>query len=237
MITLRNFLFVFASLLVSSEVVSQNISDLPANSFPFNFAGQTVMEFDNRYEGVRGVYTFFEEFWPGTIELTKGKFANVLLNYDACQDQVLARHERIQGIVQLRKDMVDRFTLIRSDGNEFRFVKKVIDGAPVFLLEIASDSMSMYCRIKKTIKKADLGGAYNISEEKFDEFVTGHTYYVEKKPKLLISIQNSRKGVLKAFPEYEKQLSTFFKNNKLDFNDYHQMKVLSVYLNSLIKQG
>src|SRR5689334_15850600 len=94
--------FVLTMLFATPRLVAQNVSDLPANSSPFNFAGPSVMAYDNRYEGVKGTNTFFEEFKPGTIELRKGKFSDVLINYDAYSDNLLAKNEKMKDIVQMR---------------------------------------------------------------------------------------------------------------------------------------
>jgi len=75
--------FLLWCLIGAEKIVGQNISDLPANSAPFNFTGYTAKVFDNRYEGVKGTYTFFENFRPGTVDLKKGELTGVLINYDA----------------------------------------------------------------------------------------------------------------------------------------------------------
>jgi hypothetical protein len=215
--------------------MSQNISDLPANSAPFNFTGYTAKAFDNRYEGVRGTYTFFEDFRPGMVELKRGKFTDVLINYDAYTDNLLAKNDKMKDTVQLRKDMVIRFAMKGASGEEALFVKKNLNGTPTFLYELVLDSISVYCKVSKTIKKADFGGAYNTSETRYDEFVTVNTYYVVKEDGKLQEIQNNKKGILKAFPEFEGQLSAYLKKNKIDFNDYGQVKLIVQYINELKK--
>lgn len=233
MLFLRKIGLVLMCMGMVVEIFSQNVSDLPANSFPFNFTGQTVMAFDNRYEGVKGTYLFFETFSPGSIELKGGKYENVLINYDAYHDHVLAKSEKVEGWVQLRKDMIGGFTLKNETGEEFHFEKKKLKGSIVFMLRIVRDSISWYCKVSKTIKKADVGGAYNIAENRFDQFVTVNSYYVDKGDNQLMPVQNNKKGVLKVFPEYEKQLTEYLRHSKVDFDDYDQIRALSGYINSL----
>ncbi|HEU5289765.1 MAG TPA: hypothetical protein VFU05_03920 [Cyclobacteriaceae bacterium] len=225
--------FVLAMLCNSTGLIAQNVSDMPSNSFPFNLTGQTVMSYDNRYEGIKGSYTFFEEFKPGTVELNRGKFNNVLINYDAYNDDLLAMNDKIKEPVQMRKDMVLNFTLKNEAGEEYTFTKHSVNGIPTFLLDLVRDTISLFCRVGKEVKKAEVGGAYNTSEKRYDEFITVYTYYVSKENNALQEIQKSKKGILQAFPEYENQLSIYLKKNKISFNDYNQMKLFVTYINSL----
>lgn len=191
------------------------------------------MAYDNRYEGVKGSYTFFEDFRPGTVEMKKGKFSNVSINYDAYTDNLLARNEKINDVVQLRKDLITSFVLKSASGEEFLFVKKTINENPTFLLELVRDSITLYCKISKTIKKADYGGAYNATETRYDEFLTVNTYFIITGNREPREFKSSKKGVLKALPEFEEQLSSYLKKNKINFNDYNQMKGLFTYINEL----
>ena len=224
---------VFVILSGTTALIAQSVSDLPSNSSPFNFTGPSVMAYDGRYEGVRGTNTFFEEFKPGTIELKKGKFSDVSINYDAYSDNLLAKNEKIKDIVQMRKDMVQNFVLKDATGQEFTFTKESLNGSPTFLLNLVRDSISLYCRVSKTIKKAEIGGAYRIDQSKSDEFVTVNTYYVNKGDGQFQELAKSKKGILKVFPEYDDQLSTYWKKNKVDFDSYDQMKQLISHINSL----
>lgn len=225
--------FVFATLGCSTVVNAQGVSDLPANSFPYNLSGRSVMTYDNRYEGVKGTYTFLDEFMPGTVELKKGKFTNVLINYDAYNDNLLAKNDKINDVVQMRKDLVINFVLKNASGKEFAFTKQSINGTPTFLLNLVRDTISLFCRISKTIKKADIGGAYNTSENRKDEFVTTSTFYFAKGNDDLQEIQKNKKGILNAFPEFKDQLSTYLKQNKIDFNSHDHMKLVIMYVNTL----
>jgi hypothetical protein len=225
--------FIFIILGFTIKVRAQGISDTPTGSFPYNLGGQTVMAYDNRYEGVKGTYTFSEEFMRGSVELKKGKFKDVLINYDAFTDNLLAVNDKLKDTVQMRKDMVTNFVMSNAEGETFAFSKQTVQGVPTFLLDIVRDTISMFCRVGKTIKKAEIGGAYNVSEKRYDEFITVNTYYVLKEKDGLQEIQKSKKGILQAFPEFNEQLSAYLKKNKADFNNYAQMKLLMLYVNSL----
>lgn len=234
---LIGLVFFFIVLANPIKVRAQGISDSPTGSFPYNLGGRTLMAYDNRYEGVKGSYTFSEEFFRGSIELKKGKFNDVLINYDAFTDNLLAINEKVKDTVQMRKDMVTSFVMSNAAGEKFAFSKQAVQGSPTFLLDIVRDTISMFCRVGKTIKKAEIGGAYNTSEKRYDEFITVNTYYVVKEKDGLQEIQKSKKGILQAFPEFDEQLSAYLKKNKIDFNDYAQMKLLMLYINSLKEES
>ena len=225
--------FVFIYLIGINCLVAQNASDVPMNSFPFNVTGQTFKAYDNRYEGVKGTNTFLDQFTLGTVELKRGKFDNVYLNYDAYADNLIAINDKIKDTVQLRKDMVVRFVLNGVSGNQFPFTKIQLNGTPTFLLNLVNDTISLYCRISKTIKRAEIGGAYRISDSRSDEFVTVNTYYVSKRSGEPQEIQKGKKGILQAFPEFENELSVYLKKNKIDFKDHEEMKLMILYINSL----
>jgi hypothetical protein len=226
-------IFLFACLIGWNNLMAQNVSDVPMNSFPFNVTGQSFKAYDNRYEGIKGTYTFLVEFRPGVVELKRGKFNNVQLNYDAYSDNLIAINDKVKDTVQLRKDMVVSFVLIGASGEEFAFRKLSILGTPTFLLSLVRDTISLYCRISKTYNKAELGGAYRIPDSRSDEFVTVNTYYVTKGSDHLQEIRKSKNGILEAFPGHEEQLSAYLKKNKIDFKDYNQMKLVVIYVNSL----
>jgi len=213
-----------------SMLRAQTVSDLPT----LNLSGQSVITFDGRYEGVKGTYTLFEEFRPGKVELVSGKFSNVLINYDAYGDNLVAKNAQMKDAVMMRKDMVLSFGL-NDSGEEYLFIKRNVSGKPTFLLDLVRDSISLFCKISKTIKKANVGGAYNTTETRYDEFIITKTFYVSKRGGELIEMQKFKKAVLETFPEYEDQLSDYIKKNKVDYKDHNQMKLLVEYINTLRK--
>ncbi len=225
--------FLFMCLLPAENIFAQNLLDAPSNSSKFIPTPQTVMTFDNRYEGVKGFHTFFEEFNAGTIVMTKSTFDNALLNFDAYTGNLLAKIDRINEVVQLKKEMVKNFTMRNTAGEVFFFDKKNLVGTPAFLLELVQDSVALYCKIKKVIKKADFGGAYKAAGTRYDEFMEANIYYTIKDDGELIEIKNTKKGLLKMFPQFANQLESYLKKGKINFNDYRQMKLIFLYINSL----
>jgi hypothetical protein len=189
---------------------------------------------DNRYEGIEGSYMLFDDFVPGKMILKRDKvYTNVMLNYDAYSDELIAKDLRLNETVIIRKDMVESFTLESPDG-VIEFTKMSINGVPTYLLGLINDSLTLYVKAGKKIKKANLGGAYNTSEIRSDQFVADYVYYVVRKAEAsLLKIENTKRGIVKAFPEYESQLSDYLKRKRIDFNDFNQVRLLVMHLNTL----
>jgi hypothetical protein len=89
----RGVFFLAMLLLMSTgRMMGQSVSDSPANSYPFNLSGQTIMTFDERYKDVNGYPTYFEKFVSGTVRLRTGQvYQKVLVNYDCVTDNLISR--------------------------------------------------------------------------------------------------------------------------------------------------
>jgi len=221
------YLFLF---FVNAIAFAQQPSDLPPNSAPFNLSGAQVVTFDHRYEGVKGFHTFLENFVPGKVELKKDQvYDNVLINYDAVSDNLIAKSEKIGGLVSVRKDLVLRF-ILKADDAEYTFEKKTVKGTHGFLLKLTEGSTQFYCKLSKSIKQVDLSGAYNTSNTNYDEFKQVVTYYFVGMNGSLSELPSNKKSIIKTFPQLEKDLTQFFKENKIDFNDYQQAQLLFSFI-------
>lgn len=221
--------------LISFTSRAQLPSDLPPNSSPFNFSGMQVATFDHRYDGVKGYHTLLKDFVRGVVEMKKDqRYENVLINYDAVADNLIAKSDKMEGAVLVRKDLVLRFVL-KTDEEEYVFEKKTVKGMPAFLLKLTYEKEIFYCRIAKSIKKIDLGGPYNTSQGFSDEFKEELTYFYELVDGSLQEITASKKGIIRAFPQLEKELTQYFKNNKMDFNSSQQAQLLFMFISESLK--
>lgn len=218
--------------LVSTQVVnSQNASDLPPNSFPFNLGGTTLKEFDSRYEGVKGTYTFMEKFSPGNIQLRNTLYNNALINYDAVNDVALVKKDTSSEAYSLRKDLVESFTLF-DNLLTYQFKRVSLNGAPTYLIAMTEEKLKIYCKVTKTLRQAEIGGAYNTSEKKYDEFVLNSTYYL-KTESGFTEIQKSKNGLGKAFSQHKDEVIKLLKSRRVDFNDLSLMQEIFLQIESL----
>ncbi len=222
-------------LAVFTTSIAQLPSDLPPNSAPFNLSGMQVATFDYRYDGVKGYYTFFEDFVSGVVDMKKDqRYENVLINYDAVTDNLIAKSNKMEGAVLVRKDLVLRFVL-RTDEEEYVFEKTEVKEIPVFLLRLTEENEIFYCKVSKSIKNIDLGGPYNTAQGYSDEFKLILTYYHTLDDGSLKEIPASKKGVIRTFPQLEKELTQYFKNNKVDFNNRQQTQLLFTFISERLK--
>lgn len=118
---------------------------------------------------------------------------------------------------------------LHDNYREFRFVKHSVNGIPTFLLELIEGDIAFYCKFSKSIKRAEIGGAYNISESRYDEFKSSLTLYM-RDSKGLREIPQNKKGVIRSFPNLENKLNTYFRRNRIDFNDYSEVQLLFEYI-------
>jgi hypothetical protein len=212
------FLFACATLF------AQNVSDLPANSFPFNMSGTTVKAFDNRYEGIKGTHMFLEDFKRGSVLLRTTLYKKVLLNYDAVNDLVLIQRDLKTDAFELRKDMVSEFTL-SDNGEVFHFVRLVKDSNPSYFLELLNGKTSIYCKSIKILQRTEIGGAYNNSDNTSDQFKMQNSFFTLKDGEL-VEFTLSKKGLTKFFPEKEKQITAALKGKKIDSTNFSELRVL-----------
>ncbi|MCW5909430.1 MAG: hypothetical protein KIT62_00060 [Cyclobacteriaceae bacterium] len=214
------FIFLFNT----AGLLAQNVSDLPANSFPFNMSGNTVKAFDNRYEGVKGTYTFMDKFGRGNILLRTTLYNGVILNYDAVNDIALVKKDTVSEAFSLRKDMVENFTLI-NNGESFHFVKAHLNGTPTYMIQLTNQKLKVYCKTTKVLKRSELGGAYSSNDKNFDEFVTDNKFYLLNDSGFS-EIQKTKNGIAKAFGEHKDEVSRLLKSKRVDFNNLPLMTKL-----------
>jgi len=215
------------------RTAAQQPSDLPANSAPYNLSGMQLAAFDNRYEGVKGFYTFLENFVPGEVTLKKEQvYAQVPINYDAVSDNLLLMSEKLGTPMLVRKDLVQGFVLKAND-QEYYFEKRALKDSPVFLIKMADGKFQFYCKVSKHVKEADFRGPYKDASARFDEFITTYAYYHFQEDGTFSEITGNKKAVLKFFPQHTDALDDFFKKNRVDFKNLSQVRALFEFINTL----
>lgn len=234
----RSIFFLAMLLLMSTgRMMGQNVSDLPANSYPFNLTGQTIMKFDERYKDVNGYHTYAEKFVKGTVRLRTGQVhKNVLINYDCVNDDLISQSNAMSGAMLVRKDLVESFTMsLPGQSGEVHFIQQTISESPTFLWVLVADTIPLFCKVKKVIKGGDFTGAYNTNEYKAREFVTEYVFYISMSKNQFIEVPNKRKSFVKLFPQYQQQLEEYFQSSKVNFNDTNDVRLLMLFVNDLVK--
>ena len=195
----------------------------------------TVKTFDNRYEGVKGTPYVFDDFKKGEIFLkSKNKVAIGELNYNCFENEIVYM-EPATGVIRImNKFLVDLFTL--QDGeNVLTFVPiKLDEDAVTIFAELLYNKGSLVYKVyKKEWLKANYEGGYS-ADRKYDEFVDKYDlYFLKKGDAVLYKAKNSKKQLVEAFPEKQKEISTFIKSNKLDLKEDQSLVKLLEYYDSL----
>jgi hypothetical protein len=218
--------FGFIMFCCSDILNAQFVPEIPSQ-IPFSVGSNLVKAFDWRNDEIRGTHLFLDTFLIGKIQfINDEQEKNMLLSYDALNDQVLVKRETSAEPFAIRKDVIERF-IIPLNEYSYEFIRLSNEGTIGYFLRLVNGKVSFYCKVSKIIHvpKSD-GDHYSVSREK--EFLIRNQYFIQIGENSLKELQKSRKGIIQAFPEYKDTLSTIFKKNKVDFNDYTKMtKVFS----------
>jgi hypothetical protein len=194
-----------------------------------------VRTFDNRYEGVKGTPYVFEEFHPGEVYLkTKNKVAVQDLNYNCFENELVYLDPATKVIRAMNRFQVDLFTI--RDGDRvltFVPVKLGEDEETIFAEVLYNKGSIVYKVYGKEWLKANYEGGYS-ADRRYDQFVDKYDlYFMKKGGNMLYKAKKSKKQVIAAFPDHEKEISAYIKSNKLDLKEDSSLVKLLVYYDTL----
>jgi len=194
-----------------------------------------VRTFDNRYKGVKGTPYVFEEFHPGEVYLkTKNKVAVQDLNYNCFENEIVYMDPATQVIRVMNRFQVDLFT-IRDGDRVLTFVPvKLGDDEQTIFAEVLYNKGSIVYKVYgKEWLKANYEGGYS-ADRRYDEFVDKYDlYFIKKGENMLYKAKKSKKQVIEAFPDHEKEISSYIKSNKLDLKEDSSLVKLLAYYDTL----
>jgi len=195
----------------------------------------TVKTFDNRYEGVKGTPYAFEEWYPGEIFMSsKQKVAISMLNYNSFENEIAYKDPGTKEIRIMNRYKVDLFQ-VSAGGEQLTFVplKLKADEEAVFVQVLYDLGSRVYKVYKKEFLKANYEGGYS-ADRKYDEFVDKYDLLIMKEGENTIyKLKNSKKYVSSLFPENEKEISSYIKENKLDLKEAESIVEIMSYYDSL----
>lgn len=229
-------------LLVASVSMAQSISNTDGYERNENLRelGSTdgtgnVRTFDNRYQGVKGSPYVFEEWFPGEVYLNnKQKVVINDLNYNCFDNEIAYKDPATEAIRLINRYMVDFFQLDIGDENLSFVPVKLEDGEDAVFAELLYDfSSKVYKVYRKEFLKANYEGGYS-ADRKYDEFVDKSDLFVLKKgDDTIYKIKKSKKHIISIFPDKEKEMSAYIKENKLDLKQDDSIVKLMSYYDSL----
>jgi hypothetical protein len=185
--------------------------------------------FDNRYEGIKGSPTVFDNFVRGRVKMKKGNnVAGQELNYDAVAGELITRSKVYNKILAVRPDLIESFELISPDGDTLIFKRAADKGFCQQIYE--GKKMNLYFRHVKQLSKANYGGGYNANARNYDEFVDASEYMISLEGGRPEVIKPARKTFEKIFPEKKDLISGYFKEHKPDLKNNRELAAFLAYL-------
>lgn len=199
-----------------------------ANANLSNASNSMFRSFDNRYKGVKGFSTVFEDFVYGNVNMKSGERAEGQeLNYDAITNELIVRSRIYKRILAVRSDLVESFELINVSGDTL-FFKKVTEKG--FCQVVYEGKTKVYLKYAKRIEKANYGGAYNSNARTSDEIVELNIYLISKDGEPLEEIKATRKAFESKFADKKDAIREYMKQFKPDLKDSKQMADFVTYL-------
>jgi hypothetical protein len=199
-----------------------------ANANLANATNSMFRSFDNRYSGVKGTSTVFDDFVYGNVNMKSGERAEGQeLNYDVMTNELIVRSRIYKKILAVRYDLVNSFELIDINGDTLFFEKATERG---FVQRVHIGKSKVYMKYQKQIARANFGGAYNNNARTYDEFVDVSTYLVSKEGEPLSEMKGTRKGVESRFPEKKDFIRKYFKEHKPNLKNPKEMSIFFAHL-------
>lgn len=225
---MKRGMFIAISLCIAGVASAQGPSGFDANANLGNSTNSMFRTFDNRYEGVKGHATVFEDFVYGNVNMKDGERAEGQeLNYDAVTNELIVRSRIYKRVLAVRRDLVESFELINIDGDTL-FFKKISEKG--FSQKIYEGKTKMYLRYGRQLAKANYGGAYNSNARNYDEFIEANVFLMSVDGAELEEIKPTRKAFEKRFPEKKEIIGRYFKQNKPDLKNFKHMGQFVAFL-------
>ncbi|HMJ70542.1 MAG TPA: hypothetical protein VK508_16670 [Cyclobacteriaceae bacterium] len=202
-----------------------------ANANLANSTNSMFRSFDNRYTGVKGYATVFEDFVYGNVNMKSGERAEGQeLNYDAMTNELIVRSRIYKRVLAVRSDLVGSFELININGDTLTFKKVTEKG---FCQVLHEGKMKGYLKYGKQVARANHGGAYNSNARTYDEFMDVNAILISKDGGPLEEIKGSKKAFEAKFPEKKDAIRQYIKEKKPDLKNPKELSQFLAHLDSL----
>ena len=215
-------------LMVNGAVAQQPSNPLDAQVNVNDLAAGTVARaYDNRFEGVKGYPTLFENFVSGSVTINGSVVPLKAANYDSYHDDFLTMKNKVP--VVLSKSMVNGFSLFNGLDSLYFTRFNDQEGKPRFFQELVHARVGLYKVITKTLLEPNYTGAFSANRN-YAEFIQSQTYVVRMDDRRIVEITN-KKNLLQEFPSIADKLQVYCKTNHVDFKREDHLIALLLYLN------
>ena len=196
---------------------------------------ESIRTFDNRYEGVKGTPYVLDKFHPGEVYLkSKNRVTVQDMNYDCIENEIVYIDPATKVIRLMNRYQVD-FFIIRNGDRIMTFVPLVLeeDAETIFAEMLYNLGSRVYKVYGKDWIKANYEGGYS-PDRRYDEFRDTYDFYFMKKGEYILhKARKSKKQLIAAFPDHEKEISSFIKSHKLNLKEDESLVSLLKYYDSL----
>ncbi len=198
--------------------------------YPMQQNSNILMMFNERYDGLEGNRFFYDSLYhTGKMHMTQGR------NY--FNDNYKYKFDQLAGTVQaLRPDgkeilldvnEVVMFEMFIEDKSVFFFKIRLPDNPQPILAQViyAGEKMRLVRDIKKKLVRVQETGAYSTGKV-YDQIKEDYQYYFIGENNQAVNIKPTKKGLIKAMPQKEKQIEQLFKQKK--YNDLTVTKLAEI---------
>ena len=223
--TLIGSLFVLAVLVLGIPATAQsdNAQFNQTNLSSMMSGARMFQTFDNRFKGVKGSVTLFENYLPGRIVLATGQVVHHnQMNFDAYNSDLLVMKEGQEMVVSIK--MVKHFILQPLDGSDtLYFTRLTTDENKLGYFQVLANhkNATLYKKHYKTLQEPTYTGAYS-SGQTGSELIDNKKYLAWSTGKQLSEFK-TKKQLLQYLPEYKADLDKFIKQENIDFKNEADM--------------
>lgn len=188
--------------------------------------------FDNRYEGVTGQPTLFEDYVTGRVITKNGvKYNNVQINFDAYQNELVVLNRQKKPVI-VNSAEIDSFMMVSPlDNLPLHFKKVSVEGKILYAQLLCDGKVKLFKHPGKKLERATYTGAYNQNGKRYDEFVETTEYYFQSDGNKLAKLVRTKKALSNIIPEKENEIERWIGKNKIKSDE--DLKRLFEHINSL----
>lgn len=194
-----------------------------------------VLQFDNRYEGVKGSPYFGHSWSKASVGVRNVVYENVIMKYNVFDNTLIYQNSK-GGLMELDTRDVSQFVLLDSLTQQPATFKKLYlagNFEPAMAMKFGrmvyeSKKVKLVSIPQKELVKADFKGTYS-SGRTADEFVSTDTYYLVIDGMQPQKVKLNKKSLVKALSNTDK-IEAYLKEQKWDAGtEYGWAQTLAYY--------
>jgi hypothetical protein len=231
---MRFFILLIFTVCSALSFAQDTGSDAFFNLESLSSANAMFRSFDNRFKGVEGYPTLFEQYLPGKIYMRSGQVVTLAeVNFDLMTDELLVKHKGREMVVN--KMLVKKFTMLQGS-DSLRFVRIPIRPLGKFSEELIKGPFNLYKLTTKYLQEPqNKGEPYSVGKTN-SEILPEVSYYWQKQDGELMEIKNKKTFLNELQQASKVDYSNLLKKNKIDIKEDASLILLFIQINSATNQ-